>query len=101
MPSNRRFVEASAPLWAKSLEGVFRDADDVVGNERSSFGSAILGMLQRTLPLEHRPARIVVLRHLGEDGGEIHMAVTEGAETAGPVHPRLIATVDARPTGGG
>ena len=46
------------------VEGVRRRADHVLADERCAFARAVLGMFQRALPLEHRPAVIVVLGEL-------------------------------------
>ena len=55
-------------------------------------------MLQAALPLEHSPAFEIVLRELGEDADEIHMTVSERAETARAVDPALIPAVDSLPS---
>ena len=59
------------------------------------FPGAVLGVLQRALPLQHRPARIVVGRELGEDGPEVDLAIAQRPEPARPVDPALVAAVDA------
>ena len=68
-------------------------------DERRALGRAVLGMLQRALPFEHRPAVVVVLRQLGEDAAEIDLPVAQRAEAAGPVDPALITRVDALAAG--
>src|SRR5204863_226696 len=49
------------------VERLLGHPDDVLGDELRPFAGAILGMLEAALPLEHRPAGIVVLRELRED----------------------------------
>src|SRR5213083_2833213 len=59
------------------VERLFRDADDVVGDELRPFAGAVLRVLEATLPLQHRPAGIIVLRQLREDRLEVHLAVAQ------------------------
>src|SRR3954466_12577750 len=61
------------------VEGVLGDADDVALDEGRALGRPLLGMLDRALPLEHRPAVVVVLRELREDRREVDLAVAQGA----------------------
>ena len=71
--------------------------NDVVGDERGAFGRALLGVLQRAFPFQHRPAVEIVLRELGKDAAEIDLPVAQRAEPPGAVHPGLEAAVDALP----
>jgi hypothetical protein len=59
------------------------------------FGSLAPPVLQATLPLEHGPAVVVVLRHLREDRAKVDLPITERAEAPGSLQPRLIAGVHA------
>src|SRR6266571_9193897 len=59
------------------VERLFRDAGDVVGDELRPFAGAVLRVLEATLPLQHRPAGIIVLRQLREDRLEVHLAVAQ------------------------
>ena len=56
-------------------------------------------MLQAAFPFQHRPGRIVVLRELRENAGEIDLSVAERAEAAGALDPGRIAGIDALPAG--
>src|SRR5690606_26147901 len=91
-----RLVGAGA---GEVVEGVLRDADDVVLDELGTLARTIFRMLQRAFPLEHGPAVKVVGGELGEDGAEINLAVAERAEATGAVHPALIARIDALTAG--
>ena len=64
-------------------------------DEGRAFGGAVLGVLQRAFPFQHRPAVVAVLCELGEDAAEIDLAVAQRTEAAGPVDPALIARIDA------
>src|SRR5450432_2560211 len=66
-----------APGAGEVVERLLGDADDVLLDERRALGGARFGVLQRALPLEHRPAVVVVLRHLREDRAEVDLAVAE------------------------
>src|SRR5262245_48837820 len=43
------------------VERLLGDADDVVGDEPGALACAVLGMLETAFPLQHGPAREVVL----------------------------------------
>src|SRR5581483_7265615 len=75
------------------------DADDMVPDELGALARTVLGMLQRALPFEHRPAVVIILRQLREHRTEIDLPVTRRAEAAGPVHPALEAAIDALSAG--
>src|SRR5262245_49752173 len=77
------------------VEGLLGDADDVVGDEPGALARAVLRMLETAFPLQHGPAREVVLRELGEDRLEIDLAVAERAEAAGAIGPGLVAAIDS------
>src|SRR3546814_4829720 len=57
-------------------------------------------MLERAFPLEHRPTRIIIGRHLREDRTEIDLPVAERTEASGPIDPALIPAIDAGPAVG-
>src|SRR5882757_7347365 len=59
------------------VEGARRRLDDVPLDEGSAFGRALFAALDAALPLEHRPAGVVVLRQLREDGGEVDLPIAE------------------------
>jgi len=67
------------------VEGLLRNADDVPLDEFSALPRAILGMLQRELPFEHRPARTIVLCELREHalkiGGKAFVRADQRATT--------------------
>src|SRR5437899_9115431 len=88
----RRYVGAGT---GEIVERLFGHADDVVGDELRPFASAVLGVLETALPLQHRPAGIIVLGELGEDRLEVHLAVAQRAEASGPIYPRLESTIHA------
>ena len=94
-PRILRFADLSVPGGGKVVEGALGDADDVALDQRRALGRPLLGMLQRAFPFEHGPAVEVVARELGEDAGEIDLAVAGRAEAPGPVHPALVAGIDA------
>ena len=98
-PSIALICFLSVPAAGEIVERLLGDADDVVLDERRALARAVLGMLQRAFPFEHRPAVVIVLRELGEDAAEIDLAVAQRAEAAGPVDPALIAAIDALPAG--
>ncbi len=52
-------------------------------------------ILQAALPLQHRPAVVVVLGQLAEDAPEVDLPVAERPEAPGASDPRLIAAVSA------
>src|SRR5271157_2115202 len=79
------------------VERLFGDADDVMLDELGALARAVLRVLEAAFPLEHRPGRIAVLRHLGEDAREIDLPVAERAEAARPVDPRRVARINALP----
>src|SRR5215217_1948067 len=81
------------------VEGMFGDADDVVLDELSAFAGTVFGVLDGAFPFQHGPAGKVVLRHLGEDGGEIDLAVAKRAEAPCPVDPALVAAINALAAG--
>src|SRR5258707_11911756 len=70
-----------------------RHANDVAANELRAFTRAVLGMLQRTLPFQHRPAGKIVLRHLREDRAEIDLPIAKRPETPRTFDPAVIAAV--------
>ena len=69
----------------------------MVADEARAFARAVLGVFERAFPLQHRPAGIVVLGELGEDGPEVDLAVAERAEAARTLGPAQIAAIDAHP----
>src|SRR5712672_1979853 len=81
------------------VERLLGHPDDVVGDELRTFAGAVLRMLDATLPLEHRPAGIVVLCELREDRLEVHLTVAQGTEPAGAIDPRLEPAIHALPAG--
>ena len=68
-------------------------------HELRPLARPVLGMLQRTVPLDHRPAGEVVGGELREHRPEIHLAIARRAEPPRPVEPRGIARIDALPAG--
>ena len=52
-------------------------------------------MFERAFPFQHRPASVVIGRELAENGFKVDLSVAERAEAAGPIHPSLIASIDA------
>src|SRR6266516_992305 len=81
------------------VERLLGHTNDVVGDELRPLAGAVLRMLDAALPLEHRPAGIVVLRELREDRLEVHLTVAEGTEAAGAIDPRLEPAIHALPAG--
>src|SRR6267378_653818 len=64
-------------------------------DKRSPLGSSLLAALDATLPLQHGPPIKAILRQLGKYGAEIHLAISRRTKTSCPVHPGLIAAIDA------
>src|SRR5213593_3486955 len=95
-PAIRGLVGAGA---GEIVERLFRHTDDVVGDELRPFAGAVLRVLEAALPLEHRPAGIVVLRQLREDRLEVHLTVAQGTEPAGAIDPRLEPAIHALAAG--
>ena len=52
------------PVGGEIVERLLGHADDVLPDELGAFARAVLGVLQRAFPFEHRPAVIVVLGEL-------------------------------------
>src|SRR5271166_789700 len=77
------------------VERLLGDADDVLRDELGPLARPVLRVLETALPFEHRPGRIAVLRHPGEDAGKIDLPVAERAEAPCPLDPRRIARIDA------
>ena len=77
------------------IEGLFGYPNDMVADERCTLGRSLFRMLDAALPLQHRPAGIVILSHLAEDGAEVDLPVAQRAEPARPVNPVLVAAVHA------
>src|SRR5437016_290856 len=73
--------------------------DDVIGDELRPFAGTVLRVLEAALPLEHRPAGVVVLRQLREDRLEVHLTVAQGTEPAGAIDPRLEPAIHALAAG--
>src|SRR6266545_3306073 len=95
-PAVRGLVGAGA---GEIVERLVRHPDDVVGDELRPFAGAVLRVLDAALPLEHRPAGIVVLGELREDRLEVHLPVAQGTEPAGAIDPRLEPAIHALAAG--
>jgi hypothetical protein len=67
----------------------------VVADDGGALTRAVLRVLQAALPLQHCPAREIVLRELREDRLEVDLAVPERPEPTGPIDPVLVAAVHA------
>src|SRR6266545_4128150 len=91
-PAVRGLVGAGA---GEIVERLLGHMDDVVGDELRSFAGAVLRVLDAALPLEHRPAGIVVLRQFREDRLEVHLTVAQGTEPARAIDPRLESAIHA------
>src|SRR5438552_9034028 len=81
------------------VERLFRDPDDMIGDELRPFARAILGVLETAFPLQHRPAGIIVLGELREDRLEVHLTVAQRTEPSGPLGPRLEPAIHALAAG--
>src|SRR5687768_767611 len=68
------------------------------GDERRALCRALLGMLQRAFPFEHRPAFKAILREFRKDGAEIDLSIAQRAEATGTLGPIRITAIDASPT---
>ncbi len=91
----RRLAASSAPPAAKSSNDALGHPDDVVGDERRALARAVLGVLQAALPLQDRPAVVVVGGEPREDADEVDLAVAQRAEPPGALEPGLEARIDA------
>src|SRR5450755_4798101 len=84
----------------KIIEGALGNADDVMLDELRAFARAVLRVLERAFPLQHRPAVEIMGCKLGEDAAEIEMSVAQRAKPPCPIHPALETTIDALPARG-
>ena len=100
-PSPRilRFAASSLPPAAKSSKAFSVTRMMWCRTNSAPSRAPSSGMLQRALPLHHRPAVEVVGGELGEDRAEVHLPVAGGAEAPGPVHPAGVAGIDPLPPG--
>src|SRR5450755_2108869 len=64
----------------KIVEGALGNADDVMLDELRAFARAVLRVLERAFPLQHRPAVEIIGCKLGEDAAEIDLSVAQRAE---------------------
>src|SRR5271165_250047 len=76
------------------VERLVGNADEVVLDEFGAFARAVLRVLEAAFPFQHRPGRIAVLCHLGEDAGEIDLAVAERTEAPCTLDPGRVARID-------
>ena len=77
------------------VEGALGDVNQVLGDERGSFGGALDAVLVAAFPFKDGPGVVAGGGEAGEDLFEIDLAVAQGAESAGAVLPVLEAAVDA------
>src|SRR3954447_4667031 len=84
----------------KIVEGALGHANDMMLDELRAFARAILRVLERALPLQHRPAVEIKGSKLGEDTAEINLSIAQRAKPPCPIHPALETTIDALPAGG-
>src|SRR5271170_6684992 len=89
-------VDAAA---GEVVERLLGHANDVLLDEFGALARAVLGMLQAAFPFEHRPRRIAILRHLGENAAEIDLPVPQRTEATRALDPGRIAAIDALPPG--
>src|SRR5690554_2086020 len=66
-------------------------------DEKRALGRTLLRMLQATFPFQHRPARVIVLRHFGEDAPEINLSIAQRTKAPGAIDPVGIAAIDPLP----
>src|SRR5882672_12760795 len=64
-------------------------------DKRSPFRSSLLAAPDAALPLQHGPPVKTILRQLGKYSAEIHLAISRRTKPSCPVHPGLIASVNA------
>src|SRR5690606_24193714 len=69
--------------------------DDMTADKFTALTRAGIAILQAALPLQHRPAVVVVLGQLAENALKVDLSVAGRAEASGAVDPRLVAAVDA------
>src|SRR5262249_30208274 len=86
---------AIGPLVDEVFEGRRAHLDQVLLDEFGALARAVLPVLDRAFPLEHRPAVVTVDGETREDGAEVDVAVAEGAEAPGAVGPVREARIDA------
>ena len=77
------------------------NGNNVAADKFAALTRAGIAILQAALPLQHRPAVVVVLGQLAEDALKVDLPVAGRAKASGAVDPRLVAAVDAAaPLGG-
>src|SRR5882724_6378518 len=69
----------------------------MTGNERRALGCALFATLYTAFPFEHGPALKAVLREFGKNSLKVDLPITQRAEPARPVDPRLVPAVDTLP----
>ena len=65
----------------------------MVADEHRALARAVFGVLEAALPLQHRPAAVVITGQLAEDAFEVHLSVAQRTEAPGALQPGLKATV--------
>src|SRR5689334_9064936 len=83
------------PLVDEVFEGRLAHLDQVLLDELGAFAGAVLPVLDRAFPLEHRPAGVSIDGKAGENGAEVDIAVAERPEAPGAVGPVREARIDA------
>ena len=72
----------------------------MTGDERCPFPRPLLRTLDAALPLQHRPPAETGLRQQREHPFEVHLAIAQRAEPAGPAAPGLVPAVHPDPARG-
>src|SRR5260370_20649918 len=71
----------------KIVEGALGNADDVMLDELRALARAILRVLERAFPLQHRPAVEIIGCKLSEDAAEIALSIDQRAKPPCPLRP--------------
>src|SRR5688572_26949997 len=66
----------------------------MVADELCTLACTVLRMLDGALPLHNCPAPVIVGGQLTENGFEIHLPISGGAEPACPVDPALVPAIN-------
>src|SRR5579863_427083 len=77
------------------VESMLGNLDDVRLDEFRALLCSRHCEFQSTFPFEDCPAREIVLCHLGKDGPEIDLTVSQRAEASSALDPSLVAAVHA------
>ena len=70
-------VAAVSRTACEIIEGALTHPNDVLADEPRSFPGAVLWMSETAFPLDHSPARKVILSELGKNPLKVDLTVAE------------------------